>query len=167
MSVIPIVSAGSLPESFFAPRTFSAGTAETVAGILEQVHRDGDAALHRFAEQFDRINPEYFEIPAETAFITASPTGSSGLIFLSPENISGWCVTIMSAPHATASSTSCGVQSSPSSTDVTGASGEPIHSPLLSHFSWIERGAKLSITSATSFTLNFSIAISLNYPDCA
>lgn len=67
MSVIPIVSAGSLPESFFAPRTFSAGTAETVAGILEQVHRDGDAALHRFAEQFDRINPEYFEIPAETA----------------------------------------------------------------------------------------------------
>ena len=52
-----------------------------------------------------------------------------------------------------ASSTSSGVQSKPKSTELTGASGEPMHKPLLSHFSWIASGANSYLTLVTSFTL--------------
>ena len=62
MSVIPIVSAGSLPESFFAPRTFSAGTAETVAGILDHEEYIGNTISCRtytpsFKSKKSLLNP--------------------------------------------------------------------------------------------------------------
>lgn len=62
MSTIKIIPAQEISADFFEPRSFADDTASIVADIINQVRKDGDAALHRLAAKFDPAAPAQLEI---------------------------------------------------------------------------------------------------------
>ena len=79
-------------------------------------------------------------MPRRASSVGAVP-GSSAF---SGWKITGWWLMISCAPRRAASSTASGVMSSTSSALVTSVSGSPASRPLLSHFSWVRKGASSS-----------------------
>ena len=65
--MIKIYPYGEVPlEDILARREDAVDVTETVAGILSAVRREGDAALRRYAKEFDKTSLEALEVPSET-----------------------------------------------------------------------------------------------------
>lgn len=60
--MICIQNASDVEESFFAGRDFGASI-DTVRNVLDDVRKNGDAALHHYASQFDLSSPASLEVP--------------------------------------------------------------------------------------------------------
>ncbi|MBO4731480.1 MAG: histidinol dehydrogenase [Spirochaetaceae bacterium] len=70
MSTIKNISCTEIPDSFYSSERLSstqdtANTTEKVMNIISRVKTGGDAAIHEFAAQFDRANPEKLEVSEE------------------------------------------------------------------------------------------------------
>ena len=70
MKLIKTISCTEIPDSFYSSERLSstqdtANTTEKVMNIISRVKLNGDAAIHEFAAQFDRANPEKLEVSEE------------------------------------------------------------------------------------------------------
>ncbi len=70
MKIIKTISCAEIPESFYSSeRLFStqeaANITEKVTNIINRVKLNGDSAIHEFAAQFDRANPEKLQVSKE------------------------------------------------------------------------------------------------------